>query len=168
VQRNWLARERLKAERLRLLTEIHPKWAEPKTVRWDRESAVEAITEASTMAYPLTINAYEELRVSGLSAPSIGRIYGLFGSWLSACAAAGVEPGPSTVSWRTEKFADVEILAMLRHHLDRAATADERSYELWATQTDAPPVSVFLRRFGIWKEAVRRAQELSDEVLDRT
>lgn len=108
VQRNWLAQGRLKEERKRLLDGIHPDWVATRLARWDRDSAIEAIGEAATMAFPLTVSAYLDLRASGLDVPPLSRIQRLFGSWMDACVAAGVQSGPSTVSWQTEKHSDVD------------------------------------------------------------
>ena len=120
VQRNWLAQGRLKEERKRLLDGVHPDWAATRVARWDRDSAIEAIAEAATMAFPLTVSAYLDLRASGLDVPPLSRIQRLFGSWMDACVAAGVQSGPSTVSWQTEKHSDVEVLRLLRNYLEAA------------------------------------------------
>ncbi|WP_435769691.1 helicase associated domain-containing protein [Nocardioides sp. SYSU DS0651] len=168
VQRNWLAQARLKEERKQLLDSVHPDWAATRVERWDRDSAIEAIGEAATMAFPLTVSAYLDLRASGLDVPPLSRIQRLFGSWMDACVAAGVQSGPSTVSWQTEKHSDVEVLRLLRIYLETAGEwAGPDSYDSWAEEFDAPPRSVLLRRFATWDQAVGKALSLADEVIDR-
>lgn len=168
VQRNWLAQGRLKEERKRLLDSVHPDWAATRAARWDRDSAIEAIAEAATMAFPLTVSAYLDLRASGLDVPPLSRIQRLFGSWMDACVAAGVQSGPSTVSWQTEIHSDVEVLRLLQNYLEAAGSQPGLdSYENWAEEFDGPPLSVVLRRFDTWDSAIGKALSLTDEVVDR-
>lgn len=168
VQRNCLAHGRLKDERKRLLDGVHPDWAATRLNRWDRDSAIAAMGEAATMAFPLTVNSYLNLRASGLDVPPLSRIQKLFGSWMRACVAAGVQSGPSTVSWQTEKHPDVEVLRLLRNYLEAAGdSAGLDSYGNWAEEFDAPALSVLLHRFTTWDQAIEKALSLADEVVDR-
>lgn len=156
VQRRWLYSERLKADRRSALSDVHPDWAAASEPRWDRSSAIAALKDAATMAYPLTIDSYSELRLSGLEAPSISVLYSIFGSWLKGCAAAGVEAGRSTVSWNTDHHSDQEVLDFVQLHFDSTdGAASEATYEAWARESGAPPLGVVLTRFTAWSRLVR-------------
>lgn len=167
VQRNWFAQGRLKEGRKQLLDGVHPDWAATRVSRWDRDSAVAAVAEAATMAFPLTVSAYLDLRACGLDLPPLSRVQSLFGSWMDACVAAGVQSGPSTVSWQTEKHSDVEVLRLLRNYLRAAGDkVGLDSYDSWAEEFDAPPRTVLTRRFSTWDSAIASALSLTDEVAD--
>jgi hypothetical protein len=59
-----------------------------------REDMIQALKEASLLAFPVTGNAYDELLEQGLiKGVTRTRIMQVFGSWTAACIRAEVEPG---------------------------------------------------------------------------
>lgn len=61
-----------------------------------RGRGIESIRLAATLSFPLSYKAYEELLREGyISGPSAVRLIQVFGTWRTACDAAGVEGGRS-------------------------------------------------------------------------
>jgi hypothetical protein len=140
------------------------------------DSIVKVLEDAATMAFPLTVTSYEDLRRQKLVAgPSSVLIQVRFGSWIAACASAGVECGSTRSSYKGQ-WSDGEVLAYVTEYLDETKdvlavfgleasgkglsgkgwrTADD--YDRWARDQGAPSAATVRNRFGSWTEAKRLA-----------
>ncbi len=103
---------------------------------------------------PLTVRMYEDVRGSfgGASAPLVLK---RFGSWRSACAAAGVTHGQPLRESYARRWSDDQLVESVARYLDspgvRGSFAD---YERWARATRGEPSGQTVRtQLGGWTTA---------------
>lgn len=121
--------------------------------KWTIEQMVAAIQEAATMAFPLTANDYQNCLSQRLFlGPSIVRIQQVFGSWLAACEAAGVEGGQPRRAGYSSRWRDDDLLAFVTSYLSEVeSTGTFAGYDAWARgRDDAPSGQTLRNRLGSW------------------
>jgi hypothetical protein len=156
VQRNWKVSGRLRPDREERLSALGLRWSEgmegPRR-HWTDEEVMDALREAATYSFPLSQSAYDRLIEQGLvTGPSQGsKIATRFGSWLEACAAAGVEGS------RRPRFTRNEVIDALRAYLSLHTDPSGKDYDHWAKAERRPSLAVVKSRFGSWARAVDEA-----------
>lgn len=129
--------------------------------RWTDEDIYEALRRASIYEFPLSTTAYSELlRIGQIEGPSVPRIWQRFGSWTTACAAAGVVASAARNREYDSKWSDEELLQLVRSYLmDPDAPNSARRFDEWkrANAPDGPSAQTLRNRFGSWNELKRRA-----------
>lgn len=129
--------------------------------RWSDEAILDAIRNAALYEFPLTTNAYAELLSQGqIKGPSMPRIWQRFGSWTSACEAAGVVAGQTMRRHYESRWSDDDLLRIVRRYLlDPEAPTSATRFDEWkrACAPDGPSFQTLRNRFGSWTEAKRRA-----------
>ncbi|MET4079611.1 hypothetical protein ABIB53_002801 [Janibacter sp. UYMM211] len=132
-----------------------------RRVTWTETSILDALRDAATYEYPLTRSAYAELvRAGAVKGPSAPAIDKRFGSWVSACDAAGVEPGATPRTTYQSKWTDDDLLDFARQYfLDPLYPASAHRYDDWrrTNAPDAPSMPTLRNRFGTWSELKRQA-----------
>jgi len=129
--------------------------------RWSDDAILDAIREAALYEFPLTTNAYADLLSQGqVKGPSMPRIWQRFGSWTSACEAAGVVPGQTMRPHYESRWSDDDLLQVARRYLlDPEAPNSAHRFDEWkrACAPDGPSFQTLRNRFGSWTEVKRRA-----------
>ncbi|WP_154402151.1 sigma factor-like helix-turn-helix DNA-binding protein [Ornithinimicrobium cavernae] len=129
--------------------------------QWSDEAILDAIREAALYEFPLTTKDYGELLSQGqVQGPSMPRIWQRFGSWTSACEAAGVVPGKTMRSHYESRWSDDDLLQIARQYLlDPNVPTSARYFDEWrrTVAPDGPSFQTLRNRFGSWTEVKRRA-----------
>lgn len=135
--------------------------AGPGESRWTDEDICETLRQASIYEFPLSATAYSELlQVGQIDGPSVPRIWQRFGSWTTACAAAGVVAREAPNREYTSRWSDEELLQLVRGYLmDPNAPSSAHRFDEWkrANAPDGPSAQTLRNRFGSWNEVKRRA-----------
>lgn len=133
---------------------------------WSDEEILRAIVDASTYEFPLTSSAYKELvRVGQVDGPSLPRVTQRFGTWATACDAAGVEHGQTMRSYQS-KWADQDLLDYAREFfLSPGKAKSPGAYTEWKKvhAPDGPSGMTLRNRFGSWTTIKVRALSDSTE-----
>jgi hypothetical protein len=125
---------------------------------------------ASAVGEPLTAVRYSEWAEQQAHdrAPSQPTIFNRFGSWVAACAAAGVRPGDASRPTYTRTWTSEGCLEVLRKWLDtQPATTSVAAYEATRARSvdDMPSSPTIRNRLGGWassQQAARRWKGLVD------
>lgn len=129
--------------------------------RWSDDAILDAIREAALYEFPLTTNAYADLLSQGqINGPSMPRIMQRFGSWTSACAAAGVVAGQTMRQHYESRWSDDDLLQVARRYLcDPRSPNSAHRFDEWkrVSAPDGPSFQTLRNRFGSWTEVKRRA-----------
>lgn len=129
--------------------------------RWSDDEILDAIREAALYEFPLTTNAYTDLLSQGqINGASMPRIWQRFGSWTSACEAAGVVAGQTMRPHYESRWSDDDLLQVARRYLlDPDSPNSANRFDEWkrACAPDGPSFQTLRNRFGSWTEVKRRA-----------
>jgi predicted DNA-binding protein YlxM (UPF0122 family) len=123
---------------------------------WTSEMCLDVLRQAATYAFPLTVLEYRKLVNSGtINGPTLPIFISRFGSWMEACAKAGVETGNPVREYDTT-WSDSDLILMVRRFMweTRDAGWSVENYEKWRSNQDpAVASSGLLRlRLGQWSE----------------
>jgi hypothetical protein len=121
-------------------------------------------TAASEMGEPLTEARYVEWanRQPRGQVPSQPTVCNRFGSWVAACAAAGVRPGEASRPAYTRTWTREACLEVLRGWLDiHPASTSVVAYEATRARSadDMPSSPTIRNRFGGWASALQAARQ---------
>jgi DNA-binding CsgD family transcriptional regulator len=137
------------------------------TQRWSDADILGAIQHASTYEFPLSASTFGQLVTRGeVVGPSVPLVYMRFGSWTSACTAAGVESGTSFIESYESRWTDDDLLGFVCAYLMIGNSAGTFSgYDIWAKQEghDAPSAGTIRVRLGPWGGVKKRALQLRAE-----
>jgi hypothetical protein len=102
---------------------------------------------------PLSHTRYDAVSRE-VGGPSSARVIQRFGSWRTACEAAGVAPGTAaraySARWHRQSVAD----AVARYLSEEAATGTYADYQAWAAGREDRPSGPTVRNvMGGWNEA---------------
>ncbi|GAA3538351.1 hypothetical protein AFL01nite_13300 [Aeromicrobium flavum] len=151
TQRGMLADGRLRDDRRTLLDNLDPTWNESRPTGWSREEGLSALSEAATLAYPLSSGTYEELRSQGaFVGPGTGWFAHHFDSWAHACESAGVDGGSDKSG--SFFYSDSELAdSAKRFFREMGASGSSRAYSEWVVHRPGhPSAGSIIRRFGSW------------------
>lgn len=131
----------------------------PRT--WTDTDVLDAIREAAIYEFPLTTGSYAELvRVGQVIGPSLPHVLNRFGSWNSACDAAGVHHGQSMRPGYESRWTDEDLIAYAREYfLDPSWPNSAHRYDEWKrlNAPEGPSQATIRVRFGKWSDVQRRA-----------
>lgn len=134
--------------------------AERERLRERRARAVESLRDAAEFESPLSGSTFDRLVKEGkVPGPGKQSVAQLFGTWNTACEAAGVEHLDPMRAEYERAWSDEELEVELGKYLtdpDFNGSAD--GYEEWNTQGLAPSVALIRARyFTSWGQACRSA-----------
>ena len=123
-----------------------------------RQIVIQSLQRAATYAHPLTGAAYDRLiEIGEIAGPSRQTVANVFGSWIEACDAAGIECGRSARVEYKRRWSKAEMLAYVRicqSEIGRVPTA--HGYDAWAKTYDgAPSAGTVRNNFGLWSNVTR-------------
>ncbi|MEQ6903654.1 hypothetical protein [Nocardioides sp. YIM 152588] len=119
---------------------------------------LDALRAAATPDGPLSTAAYERHREAA-GGPSVAWIIRRFGTWRSACAAAGLPT--NAASARRATWSEDDLVAHVAAYLaDLAprASGSFAGYAAWAKEHPGAPSGATVRARLPWAEAKRRAE----------
>jgi hypothetical protein len=130
-----------------------------------RRRSVVALQHAATLCFPLSSKAYTSLlRDTYIEGPSAVRIIQVFGTWRTACDAAGVESGQTgTQPGHSAVFSSEDVLHSVSSFLlDRECAGASNQYDEWrfrqSNGEDLPSFGTVRKVLGpSWAAARRRA-----------
>lgn len=126
---------------------------------WTHEEMLDILKNAATLAWPLSSNEYEALRVQGLiNGPSSQAIAARFNGWADACDVAGVECGATPRRGYAPRWSDDELLQFVREYLSTSETSTYNGYAVWAQSSGAPSAATLRNRLGVWADVVAAAR----------
>jgi DNA-binding CsgD family transcriptional regulator len=129
------------------------------TRKWPSAELLKILVEASTMAFPLTVSAFEQLRRNHLvKGPTAQTFSNRFGNWSKACASAGVESGARKRRFGSQ-WSDREVVEFVRHFFAGENGESFSAYDAWAKLNGGPSSGTVAARFGSWSNAKRRAAQ---------
>ena len=112
---------------------------------------------AAELGEPLTSGAYDTWQRSRPEAGSPALLVRRFGSWRSACVAAGLEA--NTTRSTTRRWDEEEMVGIVARYLaSPGATGSFADYSAWAREDSDAPSGATLRQRGSWSDLKRRAQ----------
>ena len=124
--------------------------------QWTAEDCIEVLKEAATYAFPLTVLEYRRLIDSkSIIGPTLPIFYSRFGSWLDACAAAGVETGIAQREYDSA-WSDSDLVRIVRQFLweSRETSWSIQNYDKWRAshESQMPSIGSLRNRLGTWSE----------------
>jgi hypothetical protein len=130
-----------------------------------RRRSVVALQHAATFSFPVSSKAYTSLlRDNYIEGPSAVRIIQVFGTWRTACDAAGVESGQTgTQPGHSALFSSEDVLHSVSSFLlDRECAGASNQYDDWRSRQtngeDLPSFGTVRKVLGpSWAAARRRA-----------
>ncbi len=130
--------------------------AHAREVQWTDLQCISALKKAARLATPLSHTKYDELRQAGkFDGPSAILLLKRYGTWLSACKAAGIEGGKAVRTNYESKWSDAILMKYLINYLNQTPI------EKWSLNNFdqhiskislAPSLGVFRNRLGSWYE----------------
>lgn len=130
----------------------------------DREIARALRTAAKMAGEPLSVGKYDKIR-DAFEGPSAIRLIQRFGSWSSACAAAGVKSGEAKRSY-ARKWERAQIVELVKTYLGEDRKVSFMDFSLWLKRLPGSPSPATCRNVGIsWSsllDSARRDQARSD------
>ena len=127
-----------------------------------QEAALDGIRAAATYEWPLSSVRFDELiRLGEISAPSSVRVTQLFGTWSSACEAAGVESLVAVRDNYQSRWTDQDLLNFVADYLrSPGASGTFSDLERWLGDIPEGPSGQTLRnRLGTWNRLKRLVLE---------
>ena len=131
----------------------------------DREIARALRTAARMAGEPLSVGKYDKIR-DAFEGPSAIRLIQRFGSWSSACAAAGVKSGEAKRSY-ARKWERAQIVDLVKRYLAEKRKVSFTDFSLWLKQVPASPSPATCRNVGIsWSSLLASARSGQGRVGD--
>lgn len=131
----------------------------------DREIARALRTAAKMAGEPLSVGKYDKIRDT-FEGPSAIRLIQRFGSWSSACAAAGVKSGEAKRTY-VRKWERTQIVDLVRSYLRENRKVSFSDFSIWLKQVPASPSPATCRNVGIsWSSLVVSARSDQARVGD--
>jgi Mor family transcriptional regulator len=124
--------------------------------QWTAEDCIKVLREAATFAFPLTVLEYRRLIESNsIVGPTLPIFYARFGSWLDACAAAGVETGVAQREYDSA-WSDSDLIRIVRQFLWESSNVSWsiQNYDKWREShaSQMPSTGSLRNRLGTWSE----------------
>lgn len=114
---------------------------------------------ADELGQPLTNGAYDAWQRQRDAAASPALLIRRFGSWRSACAAAGLEA--NTTRSTSRRWSDDDLARIVASYLrSPGASGSFAGYSEWAREQEDAPSGATLRQRGSWAEIKARAEAL--------
>jgi len=123
---------------------------------WTADDCIKVLKLAATFAFPLTVLEYRKLIESNsISGPTLRVFYSRFGSWVDACAAAGVETGNALREYDST-WSDSDLVCIVRQFLweSRDTSWSIQNYDDWRARHESqlPSAGLLRNRLGTWSE----------------
>ena len=124
--------------------------------QWTADDCIGVLKEAATYAFPLTVLEYRRLIESNsISGPTLPIFFARFGSWIDACAAAGVETGIAQREYDSA-WSDSDLVRIVRKFLWESIDTSWsiQSYDTWRAnhESQMPSTGSLRNRLGTWSE----------------
>ena len=124
--------------------------------QWTADDCIGVLKEAATYAFPLTVLEYRRLIESNsISGPTLPIFFARFGSWIDACAAAGVETGIAQREYDSA-WSDSDLVRIVRKFLweSKDTSWSIQSYDTWRAnhESQMPSTGSLRNRLGTWSE----------------
>lgn len=124
--------------------------------QWTADECIKVLKEAATYAFPLTVLEYRRLIDSkSIIGPTLPIFSSRFGSWLDACAAAGVETGAAQRQYDSA-WSDTDLVRIVRQFLweSRYTSWSIQNYDRWRAshESQMPSIGSLRNRLGTWSE----------------
>jgi hypothetical protein len=124
--------------------------------QWTADDCIKVLKEAATYAFPLTVLEYRRLIDSNsIIGPTLPIFSSRFGSWVDACAAAGVETGNAQREYDSA-WSDSDLIRIVRQFLweSRDISWSLQNYDSWrlSHESQMPSIGSLRNRLGTWSE----------------
>jgi hypothetical protein len=124
--------------------------------QWTADDCINVLKEAATYAFPLTVLEYRRLIDSNsIIGPTLPIFSSRFGSWVDACAAAGVETGNAQREYDSA-WSDSDLIRIVRQFLweSRDISWSLQNYDRWRLnhESQMPSIGSLRNRLGTWSE----------------
>jgi hypothetical protein len=124
--------------------------------QWTADDCIKVLKEAATYAFPLTVLEYRRLIDSNsIIGPTLPIFSSRFGSWVDACAAAGVETGTAQREYDSA-WSDSDLVRIVRQFLweSKDTSWSIQNYDNWRAshESQMPSTGSLRNRLGTWSE----------------
>lgn len=127
-----------------------------KNTKWSRSAILAALQQAAEIHSPLSKNEYQNLvNQRTVNGPSSSRLVHIYGTWASACHAAGIQSHEIPAINYTRQWTREEMIQGIYDFLRECENLSKDSYETWQKcGRNLPGYLTVSNEFGGWRNAI--------------
>lgn len=127
-----------------------------KNTKWSRSAMLAALQQAAEIHAPLSKSEYQNLvNQRTVNGPSSSRLIHIYGTWASACQAAGIQSHEIPAINYTKQWTREEMIQGIYDFLRECESLSKDSYETWQKcGRNLPGYLTVSNEFGGWRNAI--------------